>query len=42
MLLKVGVEDSIVGRLLSRYSLLRRWAHRGFLLQTCALKRHSY
>jgi len=37
----MGTEDSIVGRLLSRYSLLRRWAHRGSLLQTCAPKRHS-
>ena len=39
---KAGIEDSIVGRLLSRYSSLRCRAHGGSLLQTCALKRHSY
>jgi len=39
---KARIEDSIIGRLLSRYSLLRRRAHGGSLLQTCAPKRHSY
>jgi len=32
---KAGAEDSIVRGLLSRYSLLRRRAHGGSLLQTC-------
>ena len=35
MLWTAGTEDSIVGRLLSRYSLLLRRAHGGYLLQTC-------
>ena len=35
MLWKARVKDSIVGRLLSRYSLLQRWTGRGFLLQMC-------
>jgi len=39
---KAGIEDSIVGRLLSRYTLLRQRAHGGSLLQTCVPKRHSY
>jgi len=39
---KAGIEDSIVGRLLSRFSLLPHQAQGGSLLQTCAPKRHSY
>ena len=39
---QAGIEYSIVIRLLSRYSLLRRWAHGGSLLQMCAPKGHTY
>ena len=35
MLWKARVKDSVVGRLLSRYSLWQCWTYRGFLLQLC-------